>query len=273
MFVYSVSHDLRSPLVNLEGFGKELSLACQEIRAILADKALPPTLQRRGLTLLDGDVAESIRFIQTGVLRLSNIIDALLRLSRAGRVEYQQQQVDVHALVRRIVESMSGTITERGATVTVKDLPPVWGDATAVEQIFANLIGNALNYLDPKRPGLVEVGCTDDVEANGHGRHSNWHTYYVKDYGLGIPQAYKAKVFQAFQRLHPGVAKGEGMGLTVVHRIVERHGGRIWFESTEGAGTTFFVTLPEPSDDAPCASLPSENKPMLLPMGDKHHGR
>src|SRR5207253_3279679 len=121
------------------------------------------------------------------------------------------------------------------------ELPPVFGDPTAVEQIFANLIGNALNYLDARRPGLVEVGSLSSQGSNGSGRH----TFYVKDNGLGIPEAYKGKIFKAFQRVHPGVAKGEGMGLTVVHRMVERLGGKIWFESVEGAGTTFFVTLPE----------------------------
>lgn len=239
-FVYSVSHDLRSPLVNLEGFSQELALACQDVRDILADAGLPPAVRERALCLVDGDMGDSIRFIRTAVRRLSNIIDALLRLSRAGRIEYQRQPVDVDATTRRITDSMRATIDQRGAAVTVRALPPAWGDPTALEQVFANLIGNALNYLDPARPGHIEVGS-----ENGRGPGlPGLQTYYVKDNGLGIPEAYQHKVFQAFQRVHPEAAPGEGMGLAIVRRIVERHQGKVWVESRPGEGSTFFVALP-----------------------------
>ena len=98
-------------------------------------------------------MTESVHYIQTAVTRLSSIIDALLRLSRAGRVEYHPKMVDLKPVIHRIVEAMRGTITERGAEIDVQELPPVWGDPTAMEQIFANLIGNAVQYLDPAAPG------------------------------------------------------------------------------------------------------------------------
>jgi PAS domain S-box-containing protein len=239
-FVYSVSHDLRSPLVNLEGFGKELGMSCADLRRILADGDLPAAVRERGLALLDGEMAESLRYIQTAVARLSAIIDALLRLSRVGRVVYQPEVVDVNAVVARVVEAMRGTARERGATVTIGDLPPARADRTAVEQVFANLVGNALNYLEPGRPGEVSVGTTA-APAPG------FSAYFVRDNGSGIPAAYVAKVFQAFQRLHPDRAAGEGMGLATVRRIVERHGGKVWLESTAGDGSTFFFTLPAPA--------------------------
>jgi signal transduction histidine kinase len=235
-FVYSVSHDLRSPLVNLLGFSKELSVTGQELRALLADDRLPADVRQRGHDLIDGGMAESIQFIQTAVARLSGIIDALLRLSRAGRVQYQWRAVEMNSVLARVVEALRGTMAERGAAVTVNEIPEVWGDATALEQVFANLIGNALNYLDPARPGVIEVGVVpgsaDEV------------IYYIKDNGRGIPEAGRDKVFRAFQRLHPDAPKGEGMGLTIVSRVVERHGGRVWFESAVGQGTTFYVSLP-----------------------------
>ena len=121
-FVYSVSHDLRSPLVNLQGFSKELGLACEEMRELFAENSLPEAVRKRGLDLIDGEVEESIQFIRTAVMRLSDIIDALLRLSRAGRVEYRPERADLCETVRRIVESMSGTIADRGATVTVREV-------------------------------------------------------------------------------------------------------------------------------------------------------
>jgi signal transduction histidine kinase len=246
MFVYSVSHDLRSPLVNLQGFSEELGLVCQDLRALLANSEVPPAVRDRGLALLDGDVMDSLRFIQSGVLRLSGIIDALLRLSRAGRVEYQWQSVELNAVVARVVESLRGTIAQRGATINVADLPPVWGDPTAVEQIFANLIANALNYLDPRRPGVITVGSDNSATPDEPKGLLPLQTFFVKDNGLGISEAYRSKIFQAFQRLRPDMAKGEGIGLVLVRRMVERHGGRIWLESAEGAGTTFFVSMPVP---------------------------
>jgi signal transduction histidine kinase/CHASE3 domain sensor protein len=238
-FVYSVSHDLRSPLVNLQGFSRELTRACQELRPLLEGPGVPPAVRESGLALLDGAMARSIRFILTAVTRLGNIIDALLRLSRAGRVVYGRQPVDVQGVVGRVVEALKVTTAERGATIVVRKLPPARGDATALEQVFANLLGNALNYLQPGRPGLIEVGCregTADLAAP--------HVYYVKDNGLGIAEAHREKVFQAFQRLHPEAAPGEGMGLAIVQRIVERHHGKVWVESVVGEGSTFFVSLP-----------------------------
>jgi signal transduction histidine kinase len=246
MFVYSVSHDLRSPLVNLEGFSRELSMVSDDLRSLLGDGSLPLSERNRALALLDGDMAESIRFIQTGVRRLSTIIDALLRLSRAGRVEYRRLTVEVADVVGLVVESLGATIAERGAAVRVKNLRSAWGDPTAIEQIFANLIGNALNYLDQERPGIIEVGSEGGAWGDETDDQPALLTYYVKDNGLGIPNAYRSKVFQAFQRLHPDKAKGEGVGLAMVRRIVERHGGEIWLESSEGVGSTFFVTLPAP---------------------------
>jgi signal transduction histidine kinase len=129
----------------------------------------------------------------------------------------------------------------------VQDLPPCWGDPTAVEQIFANLIGNAVNYLNPQRPGKIEISSI--AEEPG------LRTYYVRDNGLGIPADHLPKVFVAFQRLHPNIAEGEGIGLALVRRIVERHGGRIWVESTVGEGSTFFVALPtQPPNGATLAA-------------------
>jgi signal transduction histidine kinase len=241
MFVYSVSHDLRSPLVNLQGFSEELSLSCGDLRELFRRDDVPEPVRRRGMQLMDRDIEESIRFIQAAVGRLARIIDALLRLSRAGRVEYQWQEVDLSATVGKIVAALHDTITAKGAQVAVGALPPAWGDPTALEQVFANLIGNAVQYLDPDRPGRIEI---EGDEPEGAGLPTGLRVYRVRDNGLGIPEAYHQRMFTAFSRFHAGAAQGEGIGLALVRRMVERHGGRIWLESSPGAGTTFFVALP-----------------------------
>ncbi|MEX3636632.1 ATP-binding protein [Paraburkholderia sp. BR14320] len=242
MFIYSVSHDLRAPLVNLQGFSKELIRACDELRDTVRGSSLALSTRERIERIVDEDIGEALHYLQTAVLRASHIIDALLRLSRVGRVEYRRQKVDVGDIVQRVVDAMQGSIRARRARVTVGELPAVWGDPTALEQIFANLIGNAVNYLDPAREGRVEIGTTPAPP----GVHS-LRIFYVRDNGLGIPSIALPRLFTAFQCLHgnPTAGDGEGIGLALVRRMVERHGGRVWAESKEGLGTTFYLSLPE----------------------------
>lgn len=246
MFIYSVSHDLRSPLVNLQGFSKEIMHACNDLKSALADSSCTEKDRQRLADIIDNDMADALRFLQTAVLRTSNIIDALLRLSRAGRVEYDQQRVDVAEVAARVVDAMRVTIKERGVEVVIHPLQAAWADPTAIEQVFGNLIGNAVTYLDPKRPGRIEIGHVENEDQT-----TDFVTYYVKDNGLGIAAAYLPKMFTAFQRFHGSVAKGEGIGLAMVRRAVERHGGRIWVESTDGVGTTIFLSLPTQASATP----------------------
>jgi signal transduction histidine kinase len=240
MFIYSVSHDLRAPLVNLQGFSKELTHACDDLRRAVRQSSLGAGERAHVERLIDEDIGEALRFLQSAVLRAAHIIDSLLRLSRVGRVEYRRQEVYVGVLVQHVIDAMQASIRGAGAEVVVHELPPVWGDPTALEQVFANLIGNAVNYLSPERPGRIEIGT---ISAPPGVR--SLRIFYVKDNGLGIPAAALPRLFGAFQRLHGNVAAGEGIGLALVRRMVERHGGRVWAESKEGVGTTFYVSLPE----------------------------
>lgn len=236
MFVYSVSHDLRSPLVNLQGFSRELEHSLADLQLVLAPLELTPQVRAR-LAAIDRDLWEALHFIVMAVSRSRTIIDALLRLARAGRVDYRWRLVMVGEVVRRVIDAMRGTIEEKGARITVGELPPAWGDPAAVEQIFDNLLNNALRYLDPARPGIIDVGAVS-LSPGGQA------TYWVRDNGRGIPDVCVERLFVPFQRFHGDVAQGEGIGLALVRRAVERHGGHIHAESREGAGTTFFLTLP-----------------------------
>ncbi|MFX1762017.1 ATP-binding protein [Paraburkholderia sp. A1RI-2L] len=269
MFIYSVSHDLRSPLVNLQGFSKELQVSCSDLREQIDLADLPPTELRHMMEVLDGDVDESLQFLRQAVARAAAIIDALLRMSRAGRLEYRWQRVNVGRIVERALAGLAAGLAQQ-ACIEVRELPPAWGDPAALEQIFGNLIDNALRHLDPARPGHVEIGAlelgegaqgratlsatslvTSSAIAGATARDASrisgtrTRTYYVRDNGIGIPAAYLPKLFRAFQRLHGGESDGQGTGLALARRIAERHGGRIWAESTEGAGSTFFVALPD----------------------------
>lgn len=248
MFIHGVSHDLRAPLVNLQGFSRELDHACNDLRERVAKSSLAPEVRERIERTINEDIGEALRYLQTAVLRASHIIDALLRLARVGRVEYRRQRVGVRELVQRVVDAMHASIRARGAQVSVQVLPDVWGDPTALEQVFANLIGNALNYLDPEREGRVEIGT-----ASAPPGVESLQIFYVRDNGLGIPEVGLPRLFQAFARMHGNVAPGEGIGLALVRRVVERHGGRVWVESVEGEGTTFYLSLPDALAVAPPA--------------------
>ncbi len=243
-FVYSVSHDLRTPLVNLQGFSQELALTSTELEKLLSDAAIPAPIQAKALALLKGDLTESTTFIRNAVRHLGNIIDGLLRLSRIGRIEYDSVPVDVNVVVAEILGAMHSSVNQSGGTVEVGPLPVVNGDRNAIGQIFANVIGNALKSFDGRRPGVVQISASGDQPP----------VFAIRDNGVGIPLESQSKIFQVFQQVHPTNARGEGMGLAIVRRIVERHGGRIWFESQPGVGTTFYFTLGGP---ASAASTPS----------------
>jgi PAS domain S-box-containing protein len=232
-FVYSVSHDLRSPLVNLQGFSQELTNTSDSLRQLLTRPDVPEDVRAAAAALLGGDLQESLTFIRQAVKHLGSIIDGLLRLSRVGRVEYESAPVDVQLVVADILAAMHTNVVDSGARIETGPLPVVVGDRNAIGQVFANLLGNAMKCLEPSRPGVIRVSADE----------SSPPVFAVSDNGIGIPAEYRPKIFKVFQQVHQGGHRGEGMGLAIVRRIVERHGGRIWFESDPGKGTTFYFTL------------------------------
>jgi PAS domain S-box-containing protein len=234
-FVYIVSHDLRAPLVNVKGFVHELEASSKHLKEVIQacpnwERCWPVARQ-----VLDKEIGGALHYISASATKFERLIEALLGLSRHGRQVYQLARVNVWELVSNAVATFQQEIIEAGAKVEVDELPSATADATALGQVFSNLIGNCLKYRNPERPLKVEIG--------GQAEDAMLH-YWVRDNGLGIPEFGKAKLFQVFQRFHPQNVDGEGMGLAIAHRIVERHEGKIWAESREGEGTTFHFSLP-----------------------------
>lgn len=236
-FVYGVSHDIRSPLVNIDGFTKELELLMNDLTGLLQVSPISERNQQKALKIVETDLSESVHYIHEGVVRLSSITDALLRLSRAGQVEYRNETVRMSAIIQRIVNGLRARMRDKNVSIEVSDLPDVQGDPFAIEQVFTNLMENAVKYLDPSRPGQIQVDCDTPEE-------DKMVIFRVKDNGLGIPDKDKSKVFQPLKRFHTDAAPGDGVGLSIVLRIIKRHQGEVTLESEEGVGTTFFVKLP-----------------------------
>ena len=239
-FAYIVSHDLRAPLVNLKGFAAELRAALAVLGSAVTT-ALPhlDERQREEATLaLQEDVPEALEFIESSVDRMDRFINAVLKLSRLGRRELRFESVDVNAIVQATLDSLTHQLDEHRAEVTVGPLPQVVADRTAMEQIVGNLLGNAVKYLAPDRPGKIEITAEHD-----HADRPNEVRFHIRDNGRGIAADDMDKVFAPFRRAGKHDIPGEGMGLPYVQTLVRRHGGRIWCESEPGVGTTFTFTI------------------------------
>lgn len=233
--VYTVSHDLRSPLVNVQGFGKMLQRACEKISAAMA---MAKDGQVSAVALkqpVEESIPQSLRFISAGVNKMEMLLAGLLRYSRLGRMALTIAPIDMNALLAAIVAAMKFQLVETKAEVHVSALPACQGDNGQVSQVFTNLIDNAVKYRDPARP--LRVTITGRVEAGQA-------IYAVADTGIGIPAAHQPKIFEIFHRLNPEATTGEGLGLTIAQRVLERQRGKIWVESAEGVGSTFYVSLP-----------------------------
>ena len=240
-FAYIVSHDLRSPLVNIMGFTAELEALRKDLFAQVeslsgqASAAAADTSDETALERLGKDFDEAIGFIKTSIGKMDRLINAVLKLSREGRRQFHPERIDMNEMLTSIVRSVAHRAAELGATVTVADLPPVESDRLAIEQVFSNLIDNALKYGRPGVPGQVEIA----------GRSTPAHVVYdVRDNGRGIDPQDHQRVFELFRRSGPQDRPGEGIGLAHVRALVRRLGGTMSLTSELGRGAVFTVTLP-----------------------------
>lgn len=234
--VYTVSHDLRSPLVNIQGFGRQLQRACDAIvvatHSAGANRGVPVERLRQPV---ESAIPQALRFINAGITRIESLISGLLRYSRLGRVTLNVCPIDMNAMLGEVMAAMKFQLDEAGAEVCVESLPLCLGDAAQANQVFANLLDNAVKYRSADR--RLVIGIRGEVRD---GRA----IYAVSDNGIGIAPEHQAKVFEIFHRLNPEATPGEGLGLAIAQRVLERQKGRISLESVPGQGSTFIVSLP-----------------------------
>jgi signal transduction histidine kinase len=216
-FTYTVSHDLRSPLVTIRGF---LGYLRQDANS-------------NDLTRFDKDMGR----IANAVDRMQALLNDLLELSRVGRIINPPENVAIRTIVNETVNLLNAQLDARKVRLKIQtDLPIVRGDYTRLIEIMQNLISNAIKFMGNQRDPQIEIGSAG-LDKDGKA------ILFVRDNGIGIEPKYHERIFGLFNRLDPTV-EGTGVGLTLVKRIIEVHGGRIWVESELGAGTTFYFTLP-----------------------------
>ena len=216
-FSYSVSHDLRAPLRAVDGF-------CQMFIDDFG-AGIPP----EGRRILDKASA--------GASRMNQLIDDLLRFARFSRQPLQMRPVQMNGVVRRVMANFEDQLCGRSVQLQVAELPDCVGDGSLLEQVFSNLLSNALKFTAARPHSHIEIG-TSRGEAE--------QIYFIKDNGVGFDMKYADRLFGVFQRLHSqSEFEGTGIGLSIVHRIVRRHGGRTWAESVPQEGATFYFSLPQ----------------------------
>ncbi len=215
-FSYSVSHDLRAPLRAIDGFS----------RLLLNDHA----------NRLDSEGQRLVDIIRTNTQKMGRLIDDLLAFSRLGRREVKAVALDMENQVADVVKELQETLEDRAVTWDLKPLAQTRADRALLRQVWVNLFSNALKFTRPRNPAVIEVGCQTAADED---------IYYVKDNGVGFDMQYAQKLFGVFQRLHREEEfEGTGVGLALVQRIIQRHGGRLWAEGQVNDGATFYFSLP-----------------------------
>jgi PAS domain S-box-containing protein len=235
--VYTASHDLRSPLVNIQGFSSVLATDCDNLLDLLGNGALNQDQKHLIEPLLKESIPQSLGFITSSARKMASLLDGLLQVSRIGSVKINKKPVDVNRTTKEVLSTMEYQIKENNITVTAETLPDCIGDINLMDHVLSNLIGNAIKYRNTDKQTQIKIsGKVED----------NMSIYCVEDNGIGIAADYQKKVFEIFHRLDPNDnIGGEGLGLTIVMRILERLGGNIWLESQPNKGCKFFFALPK----------------------------
>ncbi len=235
-FTSIVSHDLRSPVASMKGFLKELNADYEQVRGDLATASTNGRGDKH-TKIIDRYIPESIEMMGNSIAQMERLTGSILSLSREQRRSLHFERLQPSTIIQQVIQSQAAQMRAAHAQVIVPhQLPPIKADAVALEQIFANLIGNAVKYAHPKRIPVIRIGAEP----------TSTHTVFsVTDNGIGIPPDEQEQIFQLFRRAtaDDGPIAGEGIGLYAVRQLVIRHGGQIDLTSQPGEGSTFRFSI------------------------------
>lgn len=239
--LYAASHDLRTPLIGMQGFSEELKMCMAELVKKLKDGGGRIDLKELE-RLANDDIDTALKHIINGSKRMEILLEGLLRISRMGRESLQLQSVDMDELVKNVASGFDYQLHEIDGSIAIGPLGSCSADPSQFEQVFTNLIGNAIKYREPARKLAIEVSAEHD---------GDFVRFRVKDNGIGIAKEHVDRVFHAFFRVDPERVEGDGVGLAIVNRALDLHGGRAWVESELGKGSSFFIEIPKSNFQQP----------------------
>ncbi len=232
--LYVTTHDLRSPLVNIQGFSQELDFSIQELESITRNISVRSDDEIKINAIIRNDIPNSLQSIKSSVTKIDSLISGLLSLSRLGQAEFQQDRINMNSLITDVTKTFEFQIKEKGVKLELSDLPYCIGDEFHINRLFSNLLENALKFLTTERSGFIKI--------SGHEK-AGMSLYCIEDNGIGIAPENQGKIFDIFHQLKPSI-KGDGLGLSIIKKIVNRYHGKIWVESEPGKGSKFFLSLP-----------------------------
>lgn len=234
--LYVTTHDLRAPLINIHGFAGNLSEDFGKLRETLKPAALPAETRTAVDQLAGGSIPAALDFIIGSVRSMNQVVNTLLKVSRLGQVEMRPEVLDADAVLKNVLATLNYQLKEAGCEVKAGGLPRCKADAEALNHVFTNLLSNAVKYRHKGR--RLEITVRGEISGD-------LVRYSVEDNGLGIKESDLPSIWQFFFSGEiPDVEKGEGIGLPMIKRMVQKNSGRIWAESKEGEGSTFSVELP-----------------------------
>lgn len=234
-YLYISSHDLRTPLVNIQGFSQRLQKQTVTLKTLVENCKLPAEEKTDFQQLVETGIPKTLSFILSGVNKMDTLLNALLQLSRTGRTPLNVKLVGMNKLFEKVIAAQSFQISETESSIRVENLPNCYGDENLLNQMFSNLISNAIKYRDRGRPLVIEVNAISGFKKV---------IYSIKDNGPGIEKKHLDQLWNLFYRVDSSNQEsGDGIGLSVVKKIAEKHRGKVKVESEPGVGSVFSVVL------------------------------
>ncbi len=232
---YIISHDLRTPMTNIQGFTKAIEFSVEKISKLIKSCKDIDGLQKDVDKLIVEEISAFRKYIQSSIGKIDSLITGLLQVTQIGREAINISRIDLNLLINEILNSFNYSIKKNNIILDVDTLPSCMGDKSQINQIFYHLIDNAIKYSNPDRQIIIKITGKSGADFN---------TYCIEDNGAGIELKNQKIIFDLFKRINPDNVTGEGIGLAIVSKILSRHKGKIWLESEKGKGSKFYFTLP-----------------------------
>ncbi len=232
--INTLSHDLRSPLATINGFTNEINKSLKNVSTILEKKGIHSTIKKEIDPIITNDISEFQKYIKISISKVSTLLTGLTSLSKLESIKLNLKKIEMKTLIKTIFEIFKYQTNEKKINVIIESLPNCTSDKLQLNEVFSNLIENAIKYSDENKKSIIKVSGQ---------KQKNEIIYCVEDNGLGISKKDELMIFDMFYRSNDSTT-GDGLGLTIVKRIIEKLKGKIYFESKQGIGTKFYISLP-----------------------------